>query len=219
MSASGLRLLTIRMGLAALVFLFLIVNAAWIWRFRHGQPLDIDEAGYLGITMTDYHALIAGGLRRWILAVEAPSVQAPITTAMASLFFWLVGASAVAGFAVPLLAGALCVAATYCLARCVLPASSALLAAALVASCPIILNYSRSFHFAMPATAVMTLALCCLLPLCKPWLGEPFRCFFGFAAACANYDYCLSTGPAGGRCSSGAVAAGRVAPSPLCVWL
>jgi hypothetical protein len=42
-------------------------------------------------------------------------------------------------------------------------APAALLAAALVASCPLLIIYARSFHFSIPATALFTLALLCML--------------------------------------------------------
>jgi 4-amino-4-deoxy-L-arabinose transferase-like glycosyltransferase len=149
--------------LACLVIFFLAVSARWIWLYRHAQSLDIDEAGYFTIALGDYYGLQTDGWLGWLRAVEAPSIQAPLTTAFASLIFWLVGPHPVAGFAVPALAGAITIVATYFLARHTMPPSAALTAAALVASCPIIVNYSRSFHFAMPATAIMTLALLFLI--------------------------------------------------------
>jgi 4-amino-4-deoxy-L-arabinose transferase-like glycosyltransferase len=152
-----------KIAIALLSTIFLAFNAQWIWHYRSSQILDIDEAGYLGFAISNYHAWMSGGLPAWIQQVEAPSIQAPMTTALASLLFLISGPSIYAGFAIPLLAGCLSVVGTYWLARCLNPDPSALLSAALVASCPIIINYSRSFHFAMPATAVTTLALVCML--------------------------------------------------------
>lgn len=149
--------------LASLILIFVIVNARWIWLYRHGQPLDIDEAGYLIFAMVDYRGLLAGGLSGWLQAIEAPSIQAPLTTALASLIFFVGGPHVVAAFAVPVLAGTVTIAATYSLARSMLSPKSALAAATLVASCPTIINYARSFHFALPTTAVTTLALLCLV--------------------------------------------------------
>jgi 4-amino-4-deoxy-L-arabinose transferase-like glycosyltransferase len=157
------KLLSSKLALVGLLLLFLVVNAVWIGNYRSNRVLDIDEAGYLGIAISNYRALTAAGLPGWFQSVQAPSIQAPMTTALASLLFSITRPSVAVGIAVPLLAGALSVASTYWLTSCVLPAQSALLAAALVASCPVILNYSRSFHFAMPATAMMTLALVCML--------------------------------------------------------
>lgn len=145
--------------LAGLALIFVLVNARWIWLYRHAQPLDIDEAGYLSFAMIDYRALIAGGLRGWLQAIEAPSIQAPLTTALASMIFAIGGPHVVAAFVVPVLAGVVAIVASYYLACRLLAPGPALAAAALVASCPIVMNYARSFHFALPATAMTTLAL------------------------------------------------------------
>lgn len=150
-------------AVALLAALFLAFNAIWIWHHRISQILDIDEAGYLGIAIYDYRAFMARGLLGWIQQVKEPSIQAPITTALASLLFIITGPSFFSGIAIPLFAGVVTIVASYMLARCLMPAPGALLSAALVASCPIIVNYSRSIHFAMPATAVMTIALVCML--------------------------------------------------------
>ena len=149
--------------LAALVAAFVLVDARWIWLYRRAQPLDIDEAGYLSIALFDWGRLRDGGLLGWIGAVEWPSIQAPITTALASLVFALTGPHVVGGFAIPILAASVTVAATYALARTLLPPGHALAAAALVATCPVVVLFSRSFHFSMVATAVLLVALVCLL--------------------------------------------------------
>lgn len=150
-------------AIALLVAFYFAFNAIWLWQHRSSQILDIDEAGYLSIAISYYRALINGGLLGWIQQVEAPSIYAPITTALASLVFALTGPSFVAAIAIPLVGGVITVVASYNLARLLMPASWSLLTAALVASCPIIVIYCRSFHFAMPATAIMTLALICML--------------------------------------------------------
>lgn len=151
------------LALFALVLIFLAVNARWIWTYRNGQPLDIDEAGYLDIALNDYNNFLRAGLHGWWSAVEGPSIQAPLTTLVASWVFALTGPHLVAGFLVPLACGAGCVLATYFLGKSVASQQVGLFAAILVACCPMILNYSRSFHFALPATLVMTAALLALI--------------------------------------------------------
>jgi 4-amino-4-deoxy-L-arabinose transferase-like glycosyltransferase len=161
---SPLRAAMVFPGLVAvLVLVFVLVNARWIWLYRYAQPLDIDEAGYLIFTMIDYRGLNAGGLSGWLQAIEAPSIQAPLTTALASLIFAVGGPHVVAAFAVPVFAGMVTLVATYCLARCLLPQGPALAVVTLVASCPLVMSYARSFHFALPATATTTIALLCLV--------------------------------------------------------
>ena len=149
--------------LLLLVAVYFTVNVRWIWLYRQNNLLDIDEAGYLGMAFSYYHSLSGTGLGDWLKSVLSPGIQAPITPALASLLFWISTPSILVGFVVPLLAGVLCVISTYWLARCLMRAQSALLASALVASCPVLVIYTRSFHFAIPATALFTLALVCIL--------------------------------------------------------
>jgi hypothetical protein len=146
-----------------LVVAFVGINARWLWAFRRGQPLDIDEAGYLSIALADYYGLIHGGLVGWITAVETSSVQAPLTTALSSLVFYAVGPHIIAGFSIPLLCGVAIVIATYHLGKALGSTSIGVISSLLVATAPGIVEYSRSFHFALPATAVMTVAMLALL--------------------------------------------------------
>jgi 4-amino-4-deoxy-L-arabinose transferase-like glycosyltransferase len=150
-------------ALLALVLFFFFVGARWIWVYRRGQPLDVDEAGYLGLALINHYALVRGGVIGWLFAIEAPGVHAPLTTALASLLFYFTGPRVIVGFAVPLLAGTGCILATYYLGKSVGSRQIGLAASLLVASCPIILNYSRSFHFSLPATLVLTITLLALV--------------------------------------------------------
>jgi 4-amino-4-deoxy-L-arabinose transferase-like glycosyltransferase len=151
------------LALIVLVMLFLGIGARWIWLYRHGLALDIDEAGYLCISLIDYYGLHFGGVRGWIAAIEMPSIQAPLTTALSSLVYTVVGPHAIAGFAVPLVAAAGCIAGTYALGCSLRSPRAGLLAAVLVASCPAIVIYARSYQFSMPATCVTTFALVAML--------------------------------------------------------
>jgi 4-amino-4-deoxy-L-arabinose transferase-like glycosyltransferase len=142
---------------------FILLDAAWLWHFRHGQLLDIDEAGYIGIALQDYQSLAHGGVLAFLRTVTAPSIQAPVTTAAAALVFALIGPHVLAAFAVTVVSGALCIPAAYLLARALGMGRMALLPALLVATCPFIINYSRVFQFSMPTTFLATAALVCLL--------------------------------------------------------
>lgn len=146
-----------------LVVVYVCVNVRWVWLYRHAQPLDIDEAGYFIIAILDYQSLLAGGLTGWVHTVLSPSIQAPLMTALTSLIFAITGPHIVVGFALPIVSGVAIIVSSYFLARYFLPPAAAFAATALVASCPVILNYARSFHFALPATALTTLALLCLV--------------------------------------------------------
>jgi 4-amino-4-deoxy-L-arabinose transferase-like glycosyltransferase len=149
--------------LCALLSGFIAVNARWIWLFRRGGLLDIDEAGYLGTSFGDYYAFVHGGVPGWIRAVWAPDIQAPLTTALSSVLYIFFGPHMLVGFAVPLLSGAATIAAVYFLGEALASRRVGLLCSVLAASCPIVVNFSRSYHFVMPATAAATLALLALV--------------------------------------------------------
>ena len=127
--------------LAALTSLFVLIGARWIWLYRRGQLLDIDEAGYFLIALLDYHALVQGGIAGWFSAVFGASVHGPLTTALASLLFFFTGPRLIVGFGLPLLAGAGCVVATYFLGESVASRPVGLVSSVLVASCPVVLSY------------------------------------------------------------------------------
>jgi hypothetical protein len=75
----------------------------------------------------------------------------------------MTGPHVVVGFAVPLLAGSAVIAATYFLGTSLASRWEAAISAVLVASCPIVITYSRSYHFALPAALMTTMALFALL--------------------------------------------------------
>ncbi len=158
-TSQGPRLL----GLIAVLASFTAVNARWIWLFRRGQPLDADEAGYLGFSMIDHAAFVHHGVSGFISALGSPGIQAPLTTALTALLFLLTGLHPIAGFAIPVLAGAGTIAATYFLGCTLGSRGLGLAAALLVASCPTMIVHARSFMFALPATCMATLALLALL--------------------------------------------------------
>ena len=151
------------LAMVACTLFFLAIGARWVWVYRYGQPYDIDEAGYLSIALGDYYALIGHGVIGWFDQVIAPNIQAPLTTALASLLFYVNGPRPIVAFAVPLVAGALTVIATFFLGRAVGSRPAGLAAAILVASCPLIVIYSRSFSFALPATFVMAFTMLALV--------------------------------------------------------
>jgi hypothetical protein len=148
------------LALIALCAAFLLIGARWIWLYRYGQPFDIDEAGYLDIALLDYHGLVRKGLPGWLSAVEkGGGPNAPLTPALTSLMFAIVGPDPLAGFIVVLLIATGVVIVTYHLGKTVASSKVGLAASLLTACCPVVLMYSRSFHFSMPATLMSTLAL------------------------------------------------------------
>lgn len=141
---------------------YLIIQARWIFTYRRGL-LDIDEAGYLLVGLRHYHTLRQSGFVAWVRSVFEPSLYSPMTPGVASLMFVVFGPDPVYGFLVPVLFGAIAVIATYLLGKQVGGQSVGLASAALLATTPLILMYSRSFQFSIPATAITALALLSLI--------------------------------------------------------
>ncbi|MCW2494043.1 MAG: hypothetical protein JWN47_3407 [Frankiales bacterium] len=151
----------------AVVLMFVSASTlTWDWLWRRNQPYDIDESGYLAISLADFHAFIHGGLTGWVHQVEAPSNQSPLTTALATPLYLAFGdapARPLVALVVPLLFTLITIAVTFALARRVGSRSTAWTATVLTASAPVVINYSRDYHFAAAATAVTMLALYCLV--------------------------------------------------------
>ncbi len=150
-----------RLLMAILLTAFAISTIAWDAHWRHGQPFNIDESGYMVIALADLHSLASGGLLSWFQAVDAPSIQSPLTTAITTPFFLIFGVHGLSALLVPLafMLGAITL--TFALANRILPKRAAWLTTVLAASCPGVINYSRDYIFAAAATIVMILALYC----------------------------------------------------------
>ncbi|WP_375413835.1 ArnT family glycosyltransferase [uncultured Bradyrhizobium sp.] len=143
----------------AVACLFFWVGIQWIWEHRVGGLLDMDEAGYFGIAVGDYFELTKNGFLAWLKQVTGPNIQAPLTTALTSLVYAAAGLELHYGYLVPLASATIAILAAYWLACEIAGPYAGLGAAALTATTPLIVIYSRSFHFAMPATALVALAL------------------------------------------------------------
>jgi 4-amino-4-deoxy-L-arabinose transferase-like glycosyltransferase len=156
------RRLTGNRFLLVLLVLFSVSTLIWDWQYRRGQPYDIDESGYLTFSLLDFHALGEGGLVGWLRQVLAPNIHAPLTTALTTPVYLVFGPRLVAALIVPLAFTLIAIAATYGIARRVSDGSVARGAAILMASAPVVINYSRDYHFAASATAVTATALYCL---------------------------------------------------------
>ncbi len=142
---------------------WLSVNIRWIAAYRRDHILEIDEAGYLAMAISDQYAALRDGLPGWVRAVEWPGIQAPLTPSLTSLQFLLTRTSVLAAFAVPLLAGLAVVLLTYALTVRLGGRRLAWAALLLVATAPGIIIESRAYHFGVPVAAVTTGALYCLV--------------------------------------------------------
>jgi len=149
--------------LALALTAWVAVTVWWVVTRRVGQPLNIDEAGYLSMALNDYLAWRRAGLGEWWDAVTWPGVQAPLAPAGASLLFIALGPDLDLAFAVVIASAVGVLVLTGALAWRLRDALGMWLAVLLLATTPDFLAYSRQFLFAMPATLAMAVALYALV--------------------------------------------------------
>jgi len=150
-------------GLAIISTIFLISGIIWIEENRIGQPLDIDEAGYQSIAISQYHALKYSGVSGWLASLCAPSIQAPLVTATTSLIYYFTGINEHVAFLLQLLCSVGTIIITYLIATRLANSRAGIIAALLIASCPGIIFYSRSYNFVSETTLIFTCAIYSLI--------------------------------------------------------
>ena len=146
-------------ALALLMVATVPVNLWWVAAHRSGRPFDIDEAGYLQRAVRDADALHSGGLSSLWSTVRLPDPQAPLLTVVGGIFRWSTGAGIYRLLAVQQIFYAVLVISTYWGARRIANRNWSLLAAVMVAALPAVVDSSRTFAFALPATAMLTATL------------------------------------------------------------
>jgi hypothetical protein len=147
-------------GAIALLF---ALQVAWLARFRFGYVTEWDESGYMSIALRNTHALTSDGPFSLISTVLEQGVQAPLVPLAAVLPNVIFGTGVDASLLVEPAFFALLVAATYAIARRLMNPWWALLAALVVATAPVVSDYTRIFHFSVPAAALLSSALWALM--------------------------------------------------------
>jgi 4-amino-4-deoxy-L-arabinose transferase-like glycosyltransferase len=145
--------------LTGIVLAACAVNLWWIAAHRSGLPFDIDEAGYLQRAVRDADALHAGGLSSLWSTVRGPDPQAPLLPVVAGTFRWITGAGTYRMFAVLQAFYVVTVVSAYFIARRLSNRNWSLVAAVMVAAIPAVVVTSRTFDFALPAAAMLTMTL------------------------------------------------------------
>jgi 4-amino-4-deoxy-L-arabinose transferase-like glycosyltransferase len=148
---------------AAIVVVTVVLHIVWLVRFRRADIVEWDEAGYMQFSLSNYDALREDGPWTFAKTVAGRETFGPFFPFVTSLAYPIVGRSIFGGLLVMPLFFAGLVAATYGLARQLVSSSWAVVAALAVAAVPAVTDYTRLFHFALPATACMTAALWALV--------------------------------------------------------
>jgi 4-amino-4-deoxy-L-arabinose transferase-like glycosyltransferase len=141
----------------------LVVDLWWLHRFRASAIPEYDESGYMAIALRDLHAFDANGLGGLFRAYVQQVPEAPLVPLVTVVPYLLLGAGVATSVATQLAAVAGLAAATYGLGRRLVPSGWAALAAGVTIALPVVTDYSRTFHFAVPAAALLTASVWALV--------------------------------------------------------
>ena len=141
----------------------LVLHVVWLVRFRRGYVTEWDESGYLQFALSNFDALHDQGLWTFAKTVGGRGTFGPLLPFVTSLAYPIVGRGIFGSLLVPPLFFVGLVGAAFGLARRLVSDSWAVVAALAVAAIPAVTDYTRLFHFALPATACMTAALWALV--------------------------------------------------------
>lgn len=149
--------------LGAAIVVLVVLDVWWLHRFRFGFVTEWDESGYISIALQNTEALRSGGPFSLVSTAIEQGVQAPLVPLSAVPFNVVFGDGVDASLLVEPAFFALLVGATYGVARQLVEPWWAVLAALAVATAPAVADYTRIFHFSVPAAALFTSALWALL--------------------------------------------------------
>lgn len=130
-------------AVVAIAIVVALVDVWWLDRFRFGFVTEWDESGYLAIALDNVHALRAGGPVELVDVVLGQGVQAPLVPLSAVPLNLVFGDGVDSSLVVEPLFHGLLVLATYGLARRLVDPWWAVLAAAVVGSMPLLIDFAR----------------------------------------------------------------------------
>jgi 4-amino-4-deoxy-L-arabinose transferase-like glycosyltransferase len=148
---------------AGIVCVTLVLHFVWLVRFRQGYVVEWDESGYMQFALSNFDALHDHGPWTFAKTVAGRGGYGPLLPLVTSLGYPVVGRGVFGSLLVLPLFFAGLVGAVFALARQLVSDWWAVLAAIVVAGMPAVVDYSRLFHFALPAAACMTASLWALV--------------------------------------------------------
>jgi hypothetical protein len=141
----------------------LALHFVWLVRFRHGYLTEWDESGYMQFALSNFDALHDHGLVAYAKTVGGRGTFGPLLPAVTALAYPVVGRGIFGSLIVMPFFFATLVLAAYGVARRIVSDAWAVVAALAVSAIPAVTDYTRLYHFALPATACMTATLWALL--------------------------------------------------------
>lgn len=148
-------------AVAALVVALCAVHLWWLHRFRDGFPVNIDEARYLDFALALRDSLAGGPGELWD-TWQSQRDFGPLLP-LTSVPFLAFGRDLITGIATQLVFFAVLVVATYGIGARLSSRSGGLLAAAVVAATPAVIDFTRTYEFAVTAGAMLAATTYALL--------------------------------------------------------
>jgi 4-amino-4-deoxy-L-arabinose transferase-like glycosyltransferase len=150
------------LAVAAGVLLLAGFNLWWVLTYRKGFPLNVDEAGYTSIALTDWLGFHNGGLHGWWSAFQSQTPTAPLVPLLTSVLL-VAKQGIMEGFAVLIGFFVLLAFAAYGIGERLAGPRLGALAALAVATSEGALLFSREYVFALPTAALLVCAVYALL--------------------------------------------------------
>jgi Dolichyl-phosphate-mannose-protein mannosyltransferase len=147
----------------AILGMTLALHFVWLWRFRHGYLTEWDESGYMQFALGNFDALHDHGIVAFAKSVGGRGTFGPLLPFVTALGYPVLGRGIFGSLLVMPFFFAALVLAAYGVARRVVSDAWAVVAALSVSAIPAVTDYTRLFHFAVPATACMTATIWALL--------------------------------------------------------
>ena len=149
--------------LVAVIAISVAVDVWWLHRFRVGYPLDIDESRYLELGLRLSDGLNSGGLSTLWHVWSTQNEFGPLLPLVSVPVFLVAGHTLLGGLATQLVFFVLLVLASYGLGRRLRSPAAGLVAAMAVAGSPVVIDFARTYQFAVTDAAVLAAATYALL--------------------------------------------------------
>ncbi len=149
--------------LAGVVVVSVGVNLWWLHKFRAGYPLDIDESRYLSFGLSLRDGLAAGGPASFWHLWTTQREFGPLLPLVSVPMYLVFGRSVLAGLGTQLIFCSLLIVSSYGIGARLTSRAGGLLTALIAAGTPTLIDFSRSYQFALTDAAVMAAATWALL--------------------------------------------------------
>jgi Dolichyl-phosphate-mannose-protein mannosyltransferase len=150
------------LAVAILALALVALNLWWVLTYRKGYPLNVDEAGYTSIALTDWLGFQNGGLHGWWSAFQSQTPNAPLLPLVTSALL-IVKAGIMEGFVALIGFFAVLVLAAYGIGERLAGPRLGALAAFAVGTSEGALLFAREYVFALPTAALTSCAVYALL--------------------------------------------------------